>query len=156
MGNPALTIENINRFVAAWYQALDFHIPIEQVYPLLAETDLSVKFPDGDIHDQASFKVANAALNWYRTAARQLHNLLPNRGRVAAPTLLLWGAQDIALDLSLTLGLERWVPNLTVRILPHASHWVQQDAPEQVNRYLLDFLRRDPPLSRPSSPVVSK
>ena len=59
MGNPALTIENINRFVAAWYQALDFHIPIEQVYPLLAETDLSVKFPDGDIHDQASFKV------WY-------------------------------------------------------------------------------------------
>lgn len=59
MGNPALTIENINRFVAAWYQALDFHIPIEQVYPLLAETGLSVKFPDGDIHDQASFKV------WY-------------------------------------------------------------------------------------------
>lgn len=99
---------------------------------------------------------ATAALNWYRTAARQLHTLLPNRGRVAAPTLLLWGAQDIALDLSLTLGLERWVPNLTVRILPHASHWVQQDAPEQVNRYLLDFLRSDPPLSRPSSPVVSE
>ena len=59
MGNSALTPENINHFVAAWYQALDFHIPIEQVYPLLAETGLSVKFPDGDIHDLASFKV------WY-------------------------------------------------------------------------------------------
>lgn len=59
MGNTPLTVESINRFVAAWYQALDFHIPIEQVYPMLAETGLNVQFPDGDIKDFASFKV------WY-------------------------------------------------------------------------------------------
>ena len=54
-----MTIDQINRFVAAWYQALDFHIPIEQVYPMLAESGLNVQFPDGDIKDFASFKV------WY-------------------------------------------------------------------------------------------
>jgi hypothetical protein len=59
MGTAPLTAESINRFVAAWYQALDFHIPIEQVYPMLAEKGLKVVFPDGDITDFASFKV------WY-------------------------------------------------------------------------------------------
>ena len=51
--------QNVRNFVAAWYQALDFHIPIEQVYPLLAADGLVMSFPDGDIKDKASFKV------WY-------------------------------------------------------------------------------------------
>ncbi len=55
----SITNEQIQKFVAAWYEALDFHIPIEQVYPLLASDGLVMSFPDGDIKDQASFKV------WY-------------------------------------------------------------------------------------------
>jgi hypothetical protein len=51
--------KQIRDFVAAWYQALDFHLPIEQVYPLLAADGLKMAFPDGDISDPASFKV------WY-------------------------------------------------------------------------------------------
>jgi hypothetical protein len=58
MSSP-ITLEQIKRFVAAWYQALDFHFPIEQFYPLLAEQGLNVQFPDGDIRDYASFK------KWY-------------------------------------------------------------------------------------------
>ncbi|MGB8215365.1 MAG: hypothetical protein WCE68_17585 [Anaerolineales bacterium] len=54
-----ITEQQIHNFVAAWYQALDFHVPIEQVYPMLASTGLVMKFPDGDISDHASFKV------WY-------------------------------------------------------------------------------------------
>jgi pimeloyl-ACP methyl ester carboxylesterase len=90
---------------------------------------------------------ATATINWYRAAARHVltRTRLPNGGRVSAPTLLLWGARDAALDIGQTEGLERWVSHLTVRILPDASHWVQQDAPDMVNRYLLDFLRNDLP-----------
>ena len=90
---------------------------------------------------------ATATINWYRAAARHVltRTRLPNGGRVSAPTLLIWGARDAALDIGQTEGLERWAPNLTVRILPDASHWVQQDAPDMVNRYLLDFLRNDLP-----------
>ncbi len=51
--------KQIRDFVAAWYQALDFHLPIEQVYPLLAAEGLQMSFPDGDISDPASFKT------WY-------------------------------------------------------------------------------------------
>jgi hypothetical protein len=54
-----ITDQQIQKFVAAWYQALDFHLPIEQVYPLLASDGLIMSFPDGDIKDYASFKV------WY-------------------------------------------------------------------------------------------
>ena len=54
-----ITDQQIQKFVAAWYEALDFHFPIEQVYPLLAASGLVMSFPDGDIKDHASFKV------WY-------------------------------------------------------------------------------------------
>ncbi len=59
MRTDALTETQIKSFVAAWYQALDFHIPIEQVQPLLAAEGLNIQFPDGDIRDLASFKT------WY-------------------------------------------------------------------------------------------
>ena len=55
----ALTQEQIKAFVAAWYLALDQHAPIETCYAMLADRDLNVQFPDGDIHDMASFK------KWY-------------------------------------------------------------------------------------------
>jgi hypothetical protein len=57
--NEALNEENIKRFVVAWYVKLDIHAPIEECYPFLADEGLVMKFPDGDIHDRASFKV------WY-------------------------------------------------------------------------------------------
>lgn len=55
----AFNNDQINTFVAAWYQALDLHFPIEQVYPLLAKEGLKMQFPDGDIRDYVSFK------KWY-------------------------------------------------------------------------------------------
>jgi hypothetical protein len=58
MAEP-ITLEQIKRLVAAWYLALDQHDPIESCYRLLADRDLNVQFPDGDIRDQAGFK------QWY-------------------------------------------------------------------------------------------
>jgi pimeloyl-ACP methyl ester carboxylesterase len=60
---------------------------------------------------------------------------------VAAPTLLVWGLRDRYLGVGLTEGLGRWVPDLRVARLRGASHWVQNDAAEEVNRLLLHFLR---------------
>ena len=56
------------------------------------------------------------------------------------PTLLIWGDRDRYLGLPLTEGLGRWVRDLHVEHLPDASHWVQNDAPGQVNRLLTGFL----------------
>lgn len=61
--------------------------------------------------------------------------------RIEVPTLMVWGEQDVALCKATTFGTEAWVRPLTVRYLPAASHWVQQDDPETVNGMLAAFLR---------------
>jgi pimeloyl-ACP methyl ester carboxylesterase len=38
--------------------------------------------------------------------------------------------------------MEQWVPNLTLHRLPGISHWVQQDAPDKVNRIMTDWLQQ--------------
>ena len=86
-----------------------------------------------------------AALNYYRSLARRNAKLTLTRGGVGdlpvrVPTLLVWGEQDEALDISLTEGLERWVPDIRVERLPDASHWVQFDAPERVSELLVEHL----------------
>jgi pimeloyl-ACP methyl ester carboxylesterase len=64
--------------------------------------------------------------------------------RIDVPTLLLWGEQDVALCKATTWGTEAQVANLTLRYLPKASHWVQQDDPERVNAMLGAFLNGAP------------
>ena len=60
--------------------------------------------------------------------------------RIATPTLMIWGEQDFALGKELTFGTEEYVQDLTLRYVPKASHWVQQDDPETVNAMLRAWL----------------
>ena len=82
---------------------------------------------------------ATAMLNWYR-AARHPAALPDVSATVETPTLIIWGENDVALDLICLEGTERYVRHLTVERLPGISHWVQQAAPETVNRLLTAFL----------------
>jgi pimeloyl-ACP methyl ester carboxylesterase len=83
-----------------------------------------------------------AALNYYRAMARRnMWRTITQGGvgdlPVGVPTLLFWGEQDSALDISLTEGLEQWVPDIRVERIPDASHWVQFDAPDRVSESLV-------------------
>ena len=82
---------------------------------------------------------ATAMLNWYR-AARHPAALPDVSAIIETPTLVIWGENDVALDLVCLEGTERYVRHLTVERLPGISHWVQQAAPETVNRLLTAFL----------------
>jgi pimeloyl-ACP methyl ester carboxylesterase len=83
-----------------------------------------------------------AALNYYRAAFRQYwRGLSTHFPPIELPTLLLWGEQDHYLDVGLTQGLEPWVHRLHIERLAQASHWVQSDSWEAVNRFMIDFLR---------------
>lgn len=85
---------------------------------------------------------ATAMLNWYR-AMRLGRARMPDLARVIeVPTLVVWGEEDVALDLICLEDIERYVRDLTLRRLPGASHWVQQDAPDAVNGMLREFLDR--------------
>ncbi|HEY5002846.1 MAG TPA: alpha/beta hydrolase [Ktedonobacteraceae bacterium] len=82
-----------------------------------------------------------ASINYYRATFR---NPFSTGGKsekiINAPTLLIWGDQDVALGINLTRGLEAWVPNLKIEHIPDSGHWVQQEKPDEVNTLLLDFL----------------
>lgn len=83
-----------------------------------------------------------AMVNYYRALLRHGDSVDTGDGRIETPTLLVWGEEDLALNIHCTEGTEEWVPNITVRRLPGVSHWVQQDAPDQVNAILSDWLPR--------------
>lgn len=96
-----------------------------------------------------------AALNYYRAGLRSLlHPDVRDNAPVTVPTLLLWGERDPYLNTSLTERLGPWVPDLRVVRLPDASHWVQNDAPERINRLMIDFLHGRP-IPQVTQPVQS-
>lgn len=84
-----------------------------------------------------------AALNYYRQLFRRLPGASYGKNlHVSVPTLLIWGEQDIALGIDLTNGLEQWVDEIKIRRIPDSGHWVQQEQPDKVNQFMLDFLQR--------------
>lgn len=88
-----------------------------------------------------------AMLNYYRALVRGGGGLRQRRlgyPTITTPTLMIWGEEDIALRKETTYGTDAYVENLTLRYLPNVSHWVQQEAPEQVNAILVSWLRGQP------------
>lgn len=80
-----------------------------------------------------------AGLNYYRANIRVGLGGMAI-GRIAPPTLVIWGEEDPALGVNLLDGLGAFVPHLRVERLPRVGHWVQQEAPTRVNELLVDFL----------------
>jgi len=89
-----------------------------------------------------------AMMNYYRDmfrpgggSRRQQDMGIP---MIETPTLMCWGEDDMALTVETTYGTEKWVRDFTIRYLPRISHWVQQDAPEEVNAMIRAFLSGEP------------
>jgi len=64
----------------------------------------------------------------------------PARLNVNVPTLVIWGEDDIALPVSNLEGLDQYVPQLTIKRIPNAGHWVIHERSAEVNAYIRDFL----------------
>ena len=57
------------------------------------------------------------------------------------PTLVVWALDDIALPPELIDGLDDYIPNLTLKTVPNATHWIIHEQPELMAGYLGDFLK---------------
>jgi pimeloyl-ACP methyl ester carboxylesterase len=79
-------------------------------------------------------------LNWYR-AAVQYRPALPRELRVTPPTLMLWGMRDIALSHRMARPSIDYCDDGKLIFFEDASHWVQLDAAEEVNRLLIEFFK---------------
>ena len=60
---------------------------------------------------------------------------------VKLPTHVIWGEADIALPKSLLDGLEAFVPQLTIKRVPDASHWIVHERPQLVLAEISDALK---------------
>ena len=113
--------------------------------PWLSETDLQ-RYREAWAQPGA----LTASLNYYR--ASPLHPPIPGAPAqselkldpadftVNVPTLVIWGEQDRALRPVLLEGLEKVVPNLTVKRVPEGSHWVVHEQPAAVHRLIREFI----------------
>ena len=90
------------------------------------------------------------ALNYYRAsplrppraedAAAAAISLPASMLEILVPTLVLWGMQDIALPPGLIDGLEDYIPDLTLKRIADASHWLVHEQPDLVAQHLSAFL----------------
>lgn len=78
-------------------------------------------------------------INWYRAAARYQIKIT-NDMRVKVPTLMMWGMKDFVLSHRMARPSMDYVDEGNLILFPEATHWVQHDAAEEVNHYLVDFL----------------
>ena len=82
-------------------------------------------------------------LNWYRNIDRnwELGESFAGR-RIEQPAMFLTGELDPVRNFMPAEAMNGWVTDLRAEIVVDgAGHWVQQQAPEQVNAALLEFLR---------------
>jgi pimeloyl-ACP methyl ester carboxylesterase len=97
--------------------------------------------PDADLEKYARAiaqpGAMRAAINYYRAFLRW-DMWLPVKP-IHAPTLMIWGENDVALGKELTYGTEKFVRDFRIYYLPRCGHWVQQEAAREVNELLLDF-----------------
>jgi pimeloyl-ACP methyl ester carboxylesterase len=76
-----------------------------------------------------------SALNTNHTMA-----LVDRHKDITAPTLVLWGVHDPWQTIADGERLAREIPDATLSRLENASHWLQQDAPEDFARAIIGFI----------------
>lgn len=79
-------------------------------------------------------------LNWYRAFLRRPART-PRKPHISVPTLIMWGAQDIALSREMAQLSRELCENGKLIFFEDATHWLPRDEPQGVNHHLLDFLR---------------
>jgi pimeloyl-ACP methyl ester carboxylesterase len=71
---------------------------------------------------------------------RDTDEIEPRYGEITAPTLVAWGEADPWLPLARGRELARRIPGARLEILPGSGHLVQEDAPDELARLLVEHL----------------
>jgi 4,5:9,10-diseco-3-hydroxy-5,9,17-trioxoandrosta-1(10),2-diene-4-oate hydrolase len=91
-----------------------------------------------------ALKIAGSAdylLRVVRCWHRDLPSLEPFYEKIRAPTLLVWGDSDAAVQPSSAAHVQRAIQGSKLVMMPGVGHLPYEEAPEEFNRVLLEFLR---------------
>jgi len=108
--------------------------------PLAPADELEVYF---EAYEAAGFR---GGINWYRNIDRNASEH-PDVGRLPLdiPCLMLTSEWDPGLRPEFAEGMRTLCSDLEIHLVERAGHWIQQEWPEIVNRYLLGWLDRVAP-----------
>jgi pimeloyl-ACP methyl ester carboxylesterase len=95
----------------------------------------------GGLNYYRANEVGPPALGQAASEARGNFAADPNNLVVKVPTLVIWGEKDTALLIQNLDGLERFVPQLTIKRIPDGSHWVIHEKRAEVDAAIRDFIR---------------
>lgn len=149
-------LRTLEQFKKSWY-ILVFQIPwlpefllqlndyqaIKAAFSQMAIDKTAFSPADLQAYRDAAAKpgALTAMINYYRGIFSSLLQKEPQKWQILdIPTLTIWGEEDTALVKELTYGTEAYVKNWQIKYIPNCSHWVQQEQPKLVNRYLGEFL----------------
>jgi pimeloyl-ACP methyl ester carboxylesterase len=80
-------------------------------------------------------------INWYRNITRNWEISANFPQRISVPCAMIYGAYDIVPKGG---DVSEYVPNLE-SITLKCGHWIQQEKPDEVNTFLMDWLKRNMP-----------
>jgi microsomal epoxide hydrolase len=137
-------IWNVERF-----KALPKDSPERQLN-LLAMLDRD-KFPgetflSDDVMDYfvETFEITGftGGLNWYRNLARAGAAMAGAKWQIDVPCLYIGAEHDVILRPSSANGMEDFIADLQKHTVKDCGHWTQQEKPDEVNRVMIDWLKR--------------
>jgi pimeloyl-ACP methyl ester carboxylesterase len=150
VGHPATFLRTLEQRQMSWYMLLF-------LFPGVAERWLTednwanfrswARHPDAEqvIADLEATGSLIPGLNWYRANMRPeaWASPPPRLPPVQAPAMGIWSTGDMALsEVKMTDSAQSTVCPFRYERLDGPGHWMQLDAPDQVNELLLDFLPR--------------
>lgn len=74
----------------------------------------------------------------------QRNNLAKELSHIKAPTLLIWGLNDTITPPNVAHEFDELIPNTELRFIDHCGHAPMMEHPAIFNRYVDDFLLRNP------------
>lgn len=78
-------------------------------------------------------------LHWYRALMRRANRPMPE-GLLQMPVQVLWGERDAALRAEMAEESLLYCTDARLETFPEATHWVQHDEAEAINKRLVEFM----------------
>jgi epoxide hydrolase 4 len=158
MAHPKVFVDTLRSTPEQWFRstyAAFFQIPLLPETLLLAGDCAPLKrglrstsrpgaFSDAALEEYArAWKqpgALTAMLNWYRANAQHPPQM-PADTQVHVPTLILWGANDVALKREMAQASVDRCENGHLVMFEDATHWVQHEEAARVNEWIVGFLQ---------------
>ena len=155
-----LLLSNPKQFLRSWYifffqlpflpelnLKMGDYVPLE----LMFQTELEEK-GKSITNDELNLRkfycsqpgTLNSMINYYRGLFHNVNDSLSGgkkEFRIKVPSKFIWGEADKYLIVENLDGLDKYIDDVTVVKIPNAGHFVQLEAPDEVNNEILSFIK---------------